>query len=103
MRFTDTDLKGVILVEPDVFHDPRGLFFETYHARKYAEGGIHGSFVQDNYSRSVHGTLRGLHYQVKHAQGKLITVVEGVVFDVAVDLRRGSATFRKWIGIELSA
>ncbi len=103
MRFIETELKEVILVEPAVFHDPRGWFFETYHARKYAQGRIHGPFVQDNYSHSVHGTLRGLHYQLKHGQGKLVTVVEGTVFDVAVDIRRGSPTFGNWLGIELSA
>lgn len=103
MRFIETTLKDVILVEPAVFHDTRGLFFETYHARKYAHGGIPGPFVQDNYSRSVRGTLRGLHYQLIHGQGKLVTVVEGAVFDVAVDIRRGSPTFGRWVGIELSA
>jgi dTDP-4-dehydrorhamnose 3,5-epimerase len=103
LRFVETALKGVILVEPDIFQDPRGLFFETYHAKKYAQTGIHGPFVQDNFSRSVRSTLRGLHYQLKHGQGKLMTVVEGTVFDVAVDIRRGSPTFGRWVGIELSA
>jgi dTDP-4-dehydrorhamnose 3,5-epimerase len=103
VRFVETELKGVILVEPDVFQDARGLFLETYHENKYAEGGIPGPFVQDNYSFSVRGTLRGLHYQLNHAQGKLIAVLEGTVFDVAVDVRRGSPTFGKWFGIELSA
>lgn len=103
MRFVETALKGVILIEPDVFRDARGLFLETYHARKYAEGGIPEPFVQDNYSLSVQGTLRGLHYQLHHAQGKLVAVVEGAVFDVAVDIRRGSPTFGQWVGVELSA
>ncbi len=103
MRFLEMELKGVILVEPDVFEDPRGLFLETYHAEKYAAGGIRGPFVQDNFSRSVRGTLRGLHYQLKQAQGKLVTVVEGMVFDVAVDIRTGSPTFGRWVGVELSA
>ena len=103
MRFVETELKGVILVHPDVFEDSRGLFFEIYHATKYATAGIVESFVQDNYSRSVHGTLRGLHYQLRHGQGKLITVLEGTVFDVTVDIRRGSPTFAKWVGFEISA
>jgi len=103
VRFIETALKGVILVEPDVFEDPRGFFLETYHARKYADGGIPGPFVQDNWSRSVRGTIRGLHYQFPNAQGKLIAVVEGEAFDVAVDIRRGSPTFGQWVGIELSA
>ena len=103
MRFIETELKGVLLVEPDVFEDSRGYFLETYHAKKFADGGIRGPFVQDNFSRSVRGTLRGLHYQLKHAQGKLVTVVEGTVFDVAVDIRTGSPTFGRWVGVELSA
>lgn len=103
MRFIETELKGVILVEPDVFQDRRGYFLETYHGKKYAEAGISGPFVQDNFSRSVRGTLRGLHYQLQQAQGKLVMVVEGTVFDVGVDIRKGSPTFGKWFGIELSA
>ncbi len=102
MRFTETELKGVILVEMDVFPDPRGYFLEICHAKKYASGGIPGPFVQSNFSKSVLGTLRGLHYQIKHAQGKLVSVVEGRVFDVAVDIRKGSSTFGKWFGTELS-
>lgn len=103
MRFRETDVPGVILVEPDVFTDARGFFLETYHQGKYAEGGIPGPFVQDNFSRSIRGTLRGLHYQLQEAQGKLVMAVEGSVFDVAVDVRRGSPTFGRWLGIELSA
>jgi len=103
VRFSETALKGVILVEPDIFEDARGVFLETYHERKYRDGGIPGPFVQDNYSYSVHGTLRGLHYQLNHAQGKLVAVVEGAIFDVAVDIRRGSPTFGQWVGVELSA
>ena len=103
MRFLESELKDVILIEPDVFHDERGLFFESYHAQKYAAGGIPGPFVQDNYSRSGRGTLRGLHYQLRRGQGKLISVLEGVVHDVAVDIRRGSPTFGSWVGFELSA
>ena len=102
MKFIETKLKGVVLVEPDVFEDPRGYFLETYHAGKYAEGGIHGPFVQDNCSHSVRGTLRGLHYQLQHAQGKLVTALAGRVFDVAVDIRKGSPTFGQWVGVELS-
>ena len=103
MRFIETELRGVILIEPDVFQDRRGHFLETYHEKKYAEAGIPGPFVQDNFSRSVRGTLRGLHYQLKHPQGKLVMVVEGAVFDVSVDIRNGSPTFGKWVGLELSA
>ncbi len=103
MKFIETALAGVILVEPDVHEDPRGFFMETYHAKKYAEGGIPGPFVQDNYSWSVRGTLRGLHYQLANPQGKLVCVFAGAVFDVAVDIRQGSPTFGRWIGVELSA
>jgi dTDP-4-dehydrorhamnose 3,5-epimerase len=103
VRFTELELKGVILVEPDVFEDPRGMFLETYHERKYREGAIVGPFVQDNYSFSAHGVLRGLHYQLHQAQGKLVAVVEGAIFDVAVDIRRGSPSFGRWLGVELSA
>jgi len=103
MRFIETELKNVILVEPDVHEDQRGHFFELYHERKYTEGGITPRFVQDNYSQSVQGTLRGLHYQLKKPQGKLIVVVEGVIFDVVLDTRRGSPAFGKWYGIELSS
>jgi len=102
VKFIETTLKGVVLVEPDVFNDPRGYFLETYHAGKYADGGIAGPFVQDNFSHSVRGTLRGLHYQLTRAQGKLVMVLEGRVFDVAVDIRRGSPTFGRWVGVELS-
>jgi len=87
----------------DVHADGRGFFLETYHADRYRECGIAGPFVQDNHSRSVSGTLRGLHLQVGRAQGKLIRVIEGEIFDVAVDVRRGSPTFGKWVGVELSA
>jgi dTDP-4-dehydrorhamnose 3,5-epimerase len=103
VKFTETELAGVILVQPDVFEDARGLFLETYHERKYKEAGIPGPFVQDNFSYSVKGTLRGLHYQLSHAQGKLVAVTEGAIFDVAVDIRRGSPTFGQWVGVELSA
>jgi dTDP-4-dehydrorhamnose 3,5-epimerase len=88
MKFLTTPLPGVIVIEPDVFQDPRGFFFETYHARKYREGGVEATFVQDNHSRSTRGTLRGLHAQRRHPQGKLVRVVVGEVFDVGVDRRR---------------
>lgn len=103
MRFIEADLKDVILIEPDAHEDRRGFFLELYHAQKFAEAGISCGFLQDNYSRSVRGTLRGLHYQLKNPQGKLVFVVEGAIFDVAVDIRRESPTFGKWLGVELSA
>ena len=102
MRFRPTELPDVILVEPDVHRDQRGFFLETYHARKYAEGGVPGPFVQDNHSRSVQGTLRGLHAQREHPQGKLVRAVEGEMFDVAVDIRPSSPTFGRWVGVRLS-
>jgi dTDP-4-dehydrorhamnose 3,5-epimerase len=103
MKLIPTELPEVMLIEPQVFPDARGFFMETYHARKLAEQGFTAEFVQDNHSRSQQGTLRGLHYQVRHAQGKLVRVVIGEVFDVAVDLRRHSPTFGRWTGAILSA
>ena len=103
MRVTTTNIIGVLLIEPDVFRDPRGLFLETYHARRYEDAGIPGHFVQDNYSQSLRGTLRGLHYQEPHAQGKLVMVTDGTVYDVVVDIRKGSPSFGRWYGAELSA
>ena len=103
MRFVPTDLPGVVLVEPDIHRDDRGFFLETYHAEKYRAGGIEGPFVQDNHSRSVAGTLRGLHLQVRRPQGKLVRAIEGEIFDVAVDVRRGSPTFGRWVGVTISA
>jgi dTDP-4-dehydrorhamnose 3,5-epimerase len=103
MRFLPTALPEVILIEPDVYRDQRGFFLETYHAHKYREGGIAVTFVQDNHSRSVRGTLRGMHAQHRYPQGKLVRVVEGEIFDVAVDIRRGSPTFGRWVGAVLSA
>ena len=103
VRFTGISLTGVILIEPQVFKDARGFFVETFHKEKYARGGIDRTFVQDNHSHSQRGTLRGLHYQLGHAQGKLVYVVTGEIFDVAVDVRRGSPTFGKWVGAHLSA
>jgi len=102
MRFVPTDLPGVVLIEPDVHRDGRGFFLESYHQRKYAEAGISGPLVQDNHSHSVHGTLRGLHAQWRRPQGKLVRAVEGEMFDVAVDIRRGSPSFGKWVGFVLS-
>ncbi|MFQ5666720.1 MAG: dTDP-4-dehydrorhamnose 3,5-epimerase [Candidatus Binatia bacterium] len=103
MRFLPTELPGVMIIEPDVHRDSRGFFLETYHARKYREGGIEETFVQDNQSRSVRGTVRGLHAQSRHPQAKLVRVLYGAIFDVIVDIRRGSPTFRRWIGVTLSA
>ena len=103
MRAVPTELPGIILIEPDVQGDPRGFFLETYHADKYRALGIDGPFVQDNQSRSVFGTIRGLHLQVRRPQGKLIRVIAGEVYDVAVDVRRGSPTFGRWVGVTLSA
>jgi dTDP-4-dehydrorhamnose 3,5-epimerase len=103
LTVVETALPGVLLIEPRVFGDARGFFLETFHAARYAEYGIRMPFVQDNWSRSVRGTLRGLHFQEPHAQGKLVQVVQGAVFDVAVDVRRGSPAFGRWVGYELSA
>jgi dTDP-4-dehydrorhamnose 3,5-epimerase len=103
MKFTPTHIPEVILVEPLLFEDSRGFFMETYQARQYVDAGVVADFVQDNHSRSTHATLRGLHYQVRHPQGKLIRVVVGDVYDVVVDIRRSSPTFRKWVGASLSA
>jgi dTDP-4-dehydrorhamnose 3,5-epimerase len=102
VRFVPTTLPGVIVIEPDVHRDQRGLFLETYHAAKYREGGIAGPFVQDNLTRSVRGALRGLHLQTRHPQGKLIRVTEGEIFDVAVDVRPASPAFGRWVGTYLS-
>ena len=103
MKFVPAEIPGVIIVEPDVHSDVRGFFLETYHADKYRAGGIADVFVQDNHSRSAGGTIRGLHLQLHRQQGKLIHVIEGAIFDVAVDVRRGSPTFGKWVGVTLSA
>ena len=102
MRATPLDHPEVLLIEPDVFPDPRGFFMETFHSIKYAEHGVPAVFLQDNHSRSSRGVLRGLHYQLKNPQGKLVRVVSGEVFDVAVDIRRGSPWFGKWVGAILS-
>ncbi len=103
MRVLPTELPGVLIIEPDVHHDGRGFFVETYHADRYRQHGITGPFVQDNHSQSVAGTVRGLHLQLRRPQGKLIRVIEGEVFDVAVDVRRGSSAFGRWVGVTLSA
>ena len=103
MKFVQSAIPGVIIIEPYVHRDQRGFFLETYHAEKYRAGGISDVFVQDNQSRSAGGTLRGLHLQLGRPQGKLIRVIEGEIFDVAVDVRRGSPTFGKWVGVTLSA
>lgn len=102
MRLVETGLSGVVIVEPDVHRDGRGFFLETFHQERYAALGIAGPFVQDNHSASRRGTLRGLHLQLTHPQGKLIRVVEGEVFDVAADVRRGSPTFGRWTGVRLT-
>jgi dTDP-4-dehydrorhamnose 3,5-epimerase len=103
MEKVPTALPGVVELRPKIFRDPRGFFLETYHREKFAELGITADFVQDNHSRSSRGTLRGLHYQLPHAQGKLCRVIEGEVLDVAVDIRLGSPTFGKWTSVLLSA
>jgi dTDP-4-dehydrorhamnose 3,5-epimerase len=103
LKFISTALEGVIIIEPDVYRDERGFFVETYHAERYLQGGVEKSFVQDNQSRSVRGTIRALHAQRKHPQGKLVRALVGTVFDVVVDIRRCSPTFRRWISVEISA
>jgi len=103
MQITPTALPDVLLVVPKVFGDERGFFFESWNRRAFADGGIDVDFVQDNHSRSRRGVLRGLHYQIKHAQGKLVRATEGEVFDVAVDLRRSSPSFGRSVGAVLSA
>ena len=100
---TPTELEGVLILDPQVFGDARGYFFESFNARDFAHcTGVNLPFVQDNHSRSARGVLRGLHYQVEHAQGKLVRVTHGEVFDVAVDIRRDSPTFGRWAGVRLS-
>ncbi|GAB4488767.1 MAG: dTDP-4-dehydrorhamnose 3,5-epimerase [Anaerolineales bacterium] len=103
MKITPTTLPDVLLIEPRVFQDERGFFMETYQARRFAEAGIPTNFVQDNQSGSRRGILRGLHYQIRQPQGKLVRVLAGEIFDVAIDLRRASPTFGKWVGYNLSA
>jgi len=103
MRVIDTTLAGVKLVEPDVFGDARGYFYEGWNRARYAEHGLDFDVVQTNMSRSAHGVLRGLHYQWPNPQGKLVSVLEGEVYDVAVDIRRGSPSFGRWTAAVLSA
>lgn len=103
MRFIPCDIPGPVIIEPKVFGDERGFFLESWNRAAFAEAGLDLAFVQDNHSRSSRGVLRGLHYQEPNPQGKLVRVVNGSVFDVAVDIRRSSATFGRWIGVELSA
>jgi dTDP-4-dehydrorhamnose 3,5-epimerase len=103
MRFEPTAIPDVIRVEPRIFRDARGFFLESYHEARFSEGGVRARFVQDNHSRSARGTLRGLHMQVTFVQGKLVRCIAGEVFDVAVDVRRGSGTFGQWVGETLSA
>lgn len=103
-QVTQTPLAGVLVLEPKVFGDARGFFFESFNAREFEQAtGLKENFLQDNHSKSAKGVLRGLHYQVQHAQGKLVRVTQGAVFDVSVDIRQGSPTFGKWFGLELSA
>jgi dTDP-4-dehydrorhamnose 3,5-epimerase len=103
MKVIETALSGVLIIEPRVFPDGRGYFFETYNRKRYLEMGIKDDFIQDNLSYSVEHTLRGLHYQYPHSQAKLVQVISGEVFDVAVDIRIGSPTFGQWTGCILSA
>lgn len=103
MTVTDSPLAGLKVVHPVVHRDERGFFLETYHQQRYADAGIHATFVQDNHSRSARGTLRGLHMQVTAQQAKLVRVIAGEIFDVAVDVRVGSPTFGQWFGAHLSA
>lgn len=104
MNVIESDLPDVLIIEPRVFGDDRGFFYESYNKRKFEEAaGLSADFVQDNHSKSARGVLRGLHYQIKQPQGKLVRVCAGEVFDVAVDLRKSSATFGQWTGIRMSA
>ncbi len=102
MKVVETSLPSIVMIEPDRFHDARGFFVETWNGDRYAEVGIPGPFVQDNLSYSHYGVLRGLHFQNPKSQGKLVSVLQGQVFDVAVDVRQGSPTFGQWVGCTLS-
>ena len=102
-NFIKTEIEGVVIVEPTVFGDNRGYFMETYNEAEFKAGGIDADFVQDNQSKSRKGVLRGLHFQKTHSQAKLVRVISGAVFDVAVDLRPGSETYGEWVGVELTA
>jgi dTDP-4-dehydrorhamnose 3,5-epimerase len=103
VRVTSTEIPEVLIIEPEVFHDDRGFFLETYHAERYARSGLATRFEQDNHSKSIQGTIRGLHLQVGRPQGKLVRAIAGAVYDVAVDVRRGSPTFGRWVAVTLSA
>jgi len=103
MKAVRSTIPDVIIIEPDVFGDERGFFYESWNQRHLAELGIHAPFIQDNHSKSQKNVLRGLHYQIEHAQGKLVRVTAGEVYDVAVDLRRSSPSFGQWVGFTLSA
>lgn len=103
MRFVECDIPGPLIIEPKAFGDDRGFFLESWNQAVFADAGLYLTFVQDNHSRSSRGVLRGLHYQDPNPQGKLVRVANGRVFDVAVDIRRSSKTFGRWIGVELSA
>jgi len=103
MQIIDSGLDGVLIIEPAVFGDERGFFLESFNRRAFERAGLPTTFVQDNHSRSARGVLRGLHYQLQNTQGKLVRVTDGAVYDVAVDVRRDSASFGSWVGVELSA
>jgi dTDP-4-dehydrorhamnose 3,5-epimerase len=104
MNVIATEIPEVLILEPRIFGDERGFFFESFNARKFQQAtGLDVAFVQDNHSRSARGVLRGLHYQIQQTQGKLVRVTQGCVFDVAVDIRKSSPTFGRWVGVELSA
>lgn len=104
MKITTTPIDGLLIIEPTVFGDDRGFFYESFNAQRFADlTGVRTDFVQDNHSRSARNVLRGMHYQIQQAQGKLVRVVSGSVYDVAVDLRKSSPTFGQWFGVELSA
>ena len=103
MNLTETDIEGLLIIEPRIFGDERGFFMESWNEASFAEKGLDLNFVQDNHSRSQKGVLRGLHFQNPSPQGKLVRVVQGAVWDVAVDLRKASPSFGKWFGVELSA
>ena len=102
MKFVNTEIAGVVLIESRVFEDARGFFMETFHAKFFVDAGLPGTFVQDNHSRSVAGTLRGMHFQIEHPQGKLVRCIRGEIFDVAVDMRQDSPTLGRWFGCTLS-
>ena len=101
-KFVETEIKDVYLIEPTLFGDSRGFFMETYHYKEFKKAGLDMVFIQDSHSKSKRGVLRGLHFQKKHSQGKLVRVIKGAIYDVVVDLRKGSPTFGEWMGVELT-